>query len=70
MELAGFCRDCLADRIREAGYPGDKEAARALIDGMSSAEWQATRQSPATAKQLARMQASLTLNEGARNAQE
>src|SRR5690606_25580192 len=31
MGLAGFCRNCLADWIREGGYPGDKAAARALI---------------------------------------
>ena len=65
MGLAGFCRNCLADWIRDAGYPGDKEAARTLIHGMPSAEWKATRQSPATEEQLARMQASI-----AKNAQE
>lgn len=70
MGLAGFCRNCLADWIREAGYDGDKEAARAVIHGMPSAEWQATRQSPATEEQLARMEASLKLNEGAKNAQD
>jgi hypothetical protein len=70
MGLAGFCRNCLADWIREAGYPGDKEAARALIHGMPSAEWKATRQTPATTEQLARMEASLKLNEGVKNAQE
>ena len=37
MGLAGFCRNCLADWIRDAGYPGDKEQARALIHGMPSA---------------------------------
>ncbi len=70
MGLAGFCRNCLADWIREAGYEGDKEAARAVIHGMPSAEWKATRQSPATEEQLARMEASLKLNEGAKNAQD
>jgi len=65
MGLAGFCRNCLADWIRDAGYPGDREQARELIHGMPSAEWKATRQSPATPEQLARMEASI-----AKNAQE
>jgi hypothetical protein len=65
MGLAGFCRNCLADWIRDAGYEGDKEAARTLIHGMPSAEWKATRQTPATEEQLARMEASI-----AKNAQE
>ena len=65
MGLAGFCRNCLADWIVDAGYEGDKEAARTLIHGMPSSEWKATRQSPATEEQLARMQASV-----AKNAQE
>lgn len=62
MGLAGFCRNCLSDWIREAGYPGDKEAARTLIHGMTSAEWKATRQTPATEEQLARMEASVAKN--------
>jgi len=65
MGLAGFCRNCLADWIRDAGYPGDKEQAREVIHGMPSAEWKATRQTPATEEQLARMAASV-----AKNAQE
>lgn len=62
MGLAGFCRNCLADWIREAGFEGDKAAARALIHGMPQEEWKATRQSPATPEQLARMEASVKLN--------
>jgi len=62
MGLAGFCRNCLADWIREAGYPGDKEEAREVIHGMPSAEWKATRQTPATEEQLARMAASVAKN--------
>jgi len=62
MGLAGFCRNCLADWIRDAGYPGDKEAARTLIHGMPSDEWKATRQTPATEEQLARMEASVAKN--------
>lgn len=62
MGLAGFCRNCLADWIRDAGYEGDKDAARALIHGMPMADWKATRQSEATPEQLAAMEASLKKN--------
>ena len=62
MGLAGFCRNCLADWIVDAGYDGDKSAARALIHGMPQEEWKATRQSPATEQQLARMKASVAKN--------
>lgn len=64
MGLAGFCRNCLAEWIRDAGYEGDKEAARTLIQGMPSAQWKALHQGDATPEQLARMEASLALNEG------
>lgn len=62
MGLSGFCRNCLADWIRGAGYEGDKAAARELIHGMPQEEWKATRQSEATPEQLDRMAASLKLN--------
>jgi hypothetical protein len=62
MGLAGFCRNCLADWIREAGYPGDKGAAREVIHGMPADEWKARFQSEATPEQLARMEASLARN--------
>lgn len=62
MGLTGFCRNCLADWIRDAGYAGDKEAARELIHGMPMAEWKATRQKPATDEQLAAMEASIAKN--------
>ena len=62
MGLAGFCRNCLADWIRDAGYAGDKDAARELIHGMPMAEWKATRQTPATEAQLAAMEASVAKN--------
>jgi hypothetical protein len=70
MGLAGFCRNCLADWIIEGGFPGDKPAARAVIHGMPAEEWKARFQSPATPEQLAAMEASMKLNEGAKNAQE
>ena len=62
MGLAGFCRNCLADWIRDAGYEGDKAQARELIHGMSADEWKATRQPPATQEQIERMEASLRRN--------
>jgi len=62
MGLAGFCRNCLADWIRDAGFAGDKAAARALIHGMEQEQWKATRQTPATPEQIARMEASLARN--------
>jgi len=64
MGLAGFCRNCLADWIRDGGFPGDREAARELIHGMPSAEWKATRQGEASEEQLKRMQESMARNEG------
>ena len=62
MGLAGFCRNCLADWIREAGYDGDKAAARELIHGMTMDQWKAAHQTEATPEQLARMDASVALN--------
>ena len=41
MGLAGFCRNCLSDWIRDAGFDGDKSDARALIHGMPFDEWKA-----------------------------
>ena len=62
MGLAGFCRNCLADWIIEAGAPLDKAAARAVIHGLPAAEWKARYQSDVSPEQLARMDASLQLN--------
>jgi uncharacterized protein len=62
MGLAGFCRNCLADWVRDAGYAGDKASARELIHGMPAEEWKARFQSEATPQQLARMEASLAKN--------
>ena len=64
MGLAGFCRNCLADWIVDAGAPLDKAGARALIHGMPFDEWKAKYQSEATPEQMARMEASLKLNGG------
>ncbi|MBH0114782.1 DUF1244 domain-containing protein [Novosphingobium sp. YJ-S2-02] len=62
MGLAGFCRNCLADWIRDGGFEGDKAEARALIHGMPFAEWKDKYQSEATPEQLARMEESLKKN--------
>lgn len=66
MGLAGFCRNCLADWIVEAGAPLDKTAAREAIHGLPAAEWKARYQTEASAEQLARMEASLKKNEEVR----
>jgi len=62
MGLSGFCRNCLADWIRDAGYDGDKGEARALVHGMPMEEWKERHQSPATPEQLARMEESVKKN--------
>lgn len=62
MVLAGFCRNCLADWIRDAGALLDKEAARAVIHGMPSAEWKERFHREATPQQLAAMEESLKKN--------
>ncbi len=62
MGLAGFCRNCLADWIVDAGAPLDKSAARELIHGMPAGEWKAAYQSNATPEQLARMAESVAKN--------
>lgn len=45
MNLAGFCRNCLADWFREAAEAGGevmgKEEARSHVYGMPYAEWKA-----------------------------
>lgn len=62
MGLAGFCRNCLADWLVDAGAPCDKAGARALIHGMPFDEWKARYQTDATPEQIARMEASLAKN--------
>ena len=64
MGHSGFCRNCLADWIRDAGFEGDKMAARELIHGMPFDEWKAKYQTEATPEQLARMEESLKKNGG------
>ena len=62
MGLAGFCRNCLADWIVDAGAPYDKAGARGLIHGMPFDDWKAAYQGAATPEQLARMEESLKKN--------
>lgn len=64
MGLSGFCRNCLSDWIRDAGYDGDKGQAREVIHGMPMGEWKEKHQTEATPEQLARMEESLKLNGG------
>jgi hypothetical protein len=64
MGLAGFCRNCLADWIRDGGFDGDRDAARQLIHGLPMDEWKRLYQSDATPEQIARMEASLARNQG------
>ena len=64
MGLSGFCRNCLADWIRDAGYDGDKAQARELIHGMPMDKWKAAHQSEATPEQIERMETSVARNQG------
>ena len=62
MGLAGFCRNCLADWIVDAGAPLDKAQAREAIHGMAAGEWKERFQSEATPEQLSRMAESVKKN--------
>ncbi len=61
MNLAGFCRNCLAKwyaaEARERGEAIDYEQARERVYGMPYAEWKEKFQQPATEQQLAAMNA-------------
>ena len=60
MNLAGFCRNCLAKwyvaAAEDAGETIDYESARERVYGMPYAEWKAKHQLEATPEQLAKMQ--------------
>jgi hypothetical protein len=62
MGLSGFCRNCLADWIVDAGAPLDKAAARELVHGMPFDQWKAQYQAEATPEQIERMKGSMTRN--------
>ena len=57
MNLAGFCRNCLAnwyvDAANDAGLAVSKDEARERVYGMSYDDWKARHQTPATAQQAA-----------------
>ena len=57
MNLAGFCRNCLAKWYSAAasnvGEAVDYEQAREIVYGMPYAEWKEKYQKPATEEQLA-----------------
>ena len=66
MNLAGFCRNCLSNWMKEAadsrGVTMSKDESREAIYGMPQSEWKARHQAEATPEQLARMDASVALN--------
>lgn len=57
MNLAGFCRNCLANWYQEAaaqsGIDLDKPAAREIVYGMPYEEWRAKHQTDASAEKQA-----------------
>ena len=62
MNLAGFCRNCLAKwysaAASDAGESVDYEAAREIVYGMPYSEWKDKYQQEATPEQLAAFSAS------------
>lgn len=59
MNLAGFCRNCLSNWMKEAadakGVPLSKDESREAIYGMPYETWKAKHQGTATPEQLAAM---------------
>lgn len=57
MNLAGFCRNCLSnwmkDAAEEAGIPMSKDQSREAVYGMPYEEWRRKYQKEATAEQKA-----------------
>ena len=62
MNLAGFCRNCLANWYREAaearGIALTKDDARAVVYGMPYEEWQQRHQTEASPEALAKFASS------------
>ncbi len=56
MNLAGFCRNCLSNWLKEAadarGIPLSKEASREHVYGMPYEEWKARHQGEASPEKL------------------
>ena len=61
MNLAGFCRNCLSNWLKDAadarGVPLTKEESREHVYGMPYEEWKARHQSEARPDQVAAFQA-------------
>ena len=59
MNLAGFCRNCLSNWLKDAadekGVPLSKDESREAVYGMPYETWKATYQSEATPDQVAAM---------------
>jgi len=57
MNLAGFCRNCLANWLKDAadarGVPLTKDESRELVYGMPYEEWKSRHQAEASPDQLA-----------------
>jgi hypothetical protein len=57
MNLAGFCRNCLSNWMKDAadakGVPMTKEQSREIVYGMPYEEWRALHQKEATTAQKA-----------------
>jgi uncharacterized protein len=57
MNLAGFCRNCLSNWMKDAadasGVPMSKEESREIVYGMPYDEWRAKYQKEASAQQQA-----------------
>ena len=57
MNLAGFCRNCLSNWMKDAadaqGVPLTKDESRKLVYGMPYEEWRAKHQKEASAEKLA-----------------
>jgi hypothetical protein len=57
MNLAGFCRNCLSNWMKDAaderGLPMTKDESRVLVYGMPYEEWRAKHQKEASAAQKA-----------------
>jgi hypothetical protein len=57
MNLAGFCRNCLSNWLKDAadarGVPLTKDESRELVYGMPYEEWKARHQADASPEQLA-----------------
>src|ERR1700759_2225940 len=62
MNLAGFCRNCLSNWLKDAadakGVPLSKDESREAVYGMPYETWKATHQPSATPAQLAAMKKS------------